>query len=303
MPRKSSKLKWFKPIPQDVLRKNNVKYSMSRGWYKTTDDDWDKEPKPSDKRRIRLADGTYTDVYDNGIKTYKISKGAITEDFIRFGQMQNDGDIADLIDHSEFDFEIDGCGHIAHLAYSNANMLMKVDFQEQTDIVNGKERTWGAPATVYYMQVPSTVFGELYWLAESKVTQASPVTGEQRHALGIKFWDLVRVRGTVHDGRFPFTYGEVKAATVSSKSGKHISSVKKDVAADKHFAAKPKKGRTDRDEEIMSWYGNKGAANEGLDKLFFRTSHNGQTIAAYNRLETLTDKYNFLIDKGIIEED
>lgn len=80
----------------------------------------------------------------------------------------------------------DGQGHIAHVAYAEAQAMMEIRFASGTIIV--------------YLHVPPTVAGELLYLCTDSSTDANG-----HHLLGKRFWDLVRVRGKGHkyDTRFP----------------------------------------------------------------------------------------------------
>jgi hypothetical protein len=79
------------------------------------------------------------------------------------------------------------------MEYSAYYQLLKVHF------VKGD-------AIVVYFRIPTAVFGELYHLAQSKVETSNTVDGTVRHMLGVKFWDLVRIRGTLHGSRYRFEY-------------------------------------------------------------------------------------------------
>lgn len=82
----------------------------------------------------------------------------------------------------------EGCGHIALLEYSPWYQILRVTFTN-----NG--------SVVAFFRVPKLVAGTLMSLAQSKATRH-----DGRHVLGIYFWDLVRIRGTVHGSRYKFEY-------------------------------------------------------------------------------------------------
>lgn len=89
-------------------------------------------------------------------------------------------------------------GHITKVEYSVRYQILRITFRQPSK--NGQ--------VVAYMRVPAAVAAELLHLAMSNNTQASPVNGVQRHVLGIRFWDLVRIRGTVNGTRYSFKYVE-----------------------------------------------------------------------------------------------
>lgn len=83
---------------------------------------------------------------------------------------------------------VQGAGHILQLDYAPRYQVLRVYFLNRKSIC-------------CFFQVPRDVFGELSYLAESGATR-----GDGRHLLGVRFWDLVRVRGTVHQTQFKFIY-------------------------------------------------------------------------------------------------
>ena len=86
-------------------------------------------------------------------------------------------------------------GHIEMLEYSDMYKLLRVTFAKASS--QGR--------TVAYMGVPRAVAGELLTHAKTGATGRG-VDGHERHLLGIRFWDLVRVRGDIHGTRFEFKY-------------------------------------------------------------------------------------------------
>lgn len=84
-------------------------------------------------------------------------------------------------------------GHIKALTYNSLYMLLMVEFTNRGDVV-------------VFFNLPANVANELMYLAKNNTMAPSPVDGTTRHAVGVQFWNLVRVRGTVHETRFPFQY-------------------------------------------------------------------------------------------------
>lgn len=89
--------------------------------------------------------------------------------------------------------ETDGKGHILHMAYARSYQILKVTFWNNT--------------VVAFFRVPIGLAAHLFALALSDVTRPD-ARGIQRHILGIRFWDLIRIRGTVHGSRYKFEYVE-----------------------------------------------------------------------------------------------
>lgn len=87
-------------------------------------------------------------------------------------------------------------GHIIKLEYSEMYKILRVTFRKPSK----------SGQVVAYMNVPVPVAGELLYLAEANPTQVSANSGTLRHVLGMRFWDLIRIRGTIHGTRYPFSY-------------------------------------------------------------------------------------------------
>ena len=83
-------------------------------------------------------------------------------------------------------------GHIVHLTYNTRYMLLKVTFKNGT--------------ICCFFNVPERVVSLLMHYAENGTMAAPGPHGERRHALGVEFWNLIRIRGTVHMTRYPFEY-------------------------------------------------------------------------------------------------
>lgn len=88
--------------------------------------------------------------------------------------------------------DIEGCGHISRLEYAFKDLLLKVSFEDG--------------AVVVYEDVPESIAGELFHHAYTGQVAQSPVDGSYRHLLGIRFWDLIRIRGRKYGARKPFEY-------------------------------------------------------------------------------------------------
>lgn len=87
-------------------------------------------------------------------------------------------------------------GHIIKLEYAVMYKILRVTFKKPSK----------GGQVVAYLNVPAPVAGELLYLAESNQTQISAMSGTLRHVLGMRFWDLIRIRGTIHGTRYPFEY-------------------------------------------------------------------------------------------------
>ena len=117
-----------------------------------------------------------------------------TENYSKTGKRRDVVSAADYIDYAfgkntrVKPIVQEGCGHIALLEYAPYYQILKVTFAN-----NG--------SVVAFFRVPKLVASTLISLAQSKNTRH-----DGKHVLGIYFWDLVRIRGTVHGSRYKFEY-------------------------------------------------------------------------------------------------
>jgi hypothetical protein len=137
------------------------------------------------------------------MKTVKLYNGRIVqvpdadyEDFIGHLVTEDSKDpesaIAEYISTANFSqfFEM-SAGHIDKIEYAPTRTLLKVSFNKRGDVV-------------VFFRVPRETFGELNSLKESGTMKDK--RGVPRHLMGMRFWDIVRVRGTVHSARYKFEY-------------------------------------------------------------------------------------------------
>lgn len=138
-------------------------------------------------------------------------------------------------------------GHIVGIHYSAYYQLLKVDFRSGD--------------TCVYFRVPSTVAAELLSLAEHGHTMMSQVDGTQRHAVGIRFWDLVRIRTTKHGSRYRFEYGSGGSMSSYQKKWAYIPAV--DVTQGK--GGQSKFDREALTKHMDEWTENYKKEHEGKD--------------------------------------
>jgi hypothetical protein len=180
----------FRKVTKQTEHKQGLEWSLSSGWRYKREDDWASKPKKPKTKSIRIPrTGKTVEVPD-----------ADYEDFI--GQRTDkpsdpDSIVADYIDNAKWTQSIGGVGHIAKIDYAPMRQLMSVQFlDEQTDVPTDE---------VVFFAVPEPVYAELYYLAESG-TGLIDKKGVFRHNLGIRFWDIVRIRGTKHGTRYHGEY-------------------------------------------------------------------------------------------------
>lgn len=161
------------------------------------------------KKKVTLANGKTATVYDSHLGIPLGYHGAVP-----MAELVDDkGSAEQLIDkvfdgkHKTYSVEMRS-GHILALEYSAYFQLLKVTFWNEAEVV--------------YFRVPSGVFGELYHLAKSGAVRIDQ-KGKERHMVGIRFWDLVRVRGTITGSRYRYTYykeGDPTAGRTGSERGR-----------------------------------------------------------------------------------
>lgn len=170
---------------------------LTKAQLKSMGADYGKVKKPK-KKTIHLADGTTAEVIDSelgvplGFSQMYGYRGASETVTGKDGKTSQDyAEHAFDGKHKTSKWSGD-CGHITGLEYSAYFQLLKVNFR--------------AGDVVIYYRVPSTVAAELLHFAETGQETTNTFDGTQRHVLGVRFWDLIRIRGTKHGSRYRFEY-------------------------------------------------------------------------------------------------
>jgi len=178
---------------KSTLTAGNMSWDLSSGWHTKNERGWKSNVKKPEKVEYHLADGrkvilnkynanntigfhAHEDAYDND-ELFAFTMNAFNT---------KKGTASSVI-------EQEGCGHIAKLRYAEREQLLWVEFTNNRSVC------------IFY-RVPSCVAGELIYHAKTGNMMTSPSNGEQRHVLGIEFWNLVRIRGQQHGARYPFEY-------------------------------------------------------------------------------------------------
>jgi hypothetical protein len=91
-------------------------------------------------------------------------------------------------------------GHIGKVQYAPARQLLDVTFQRSANSTGGRDGD-----EVVFFRVPKEVYSELLYLGEDAKTIID-AQGKERHLIGIRFWDIVRIRGTNSGARYRFEY-------------------------------------------------------------------------------------------------
>lgn len=153
--------------------------------------------------------------------------------------------------------EIDGCGHIDYLEYALKEHVLKV--------------TFGDGAIVVYDNIPEAIAGELFHHAETKQTTQSYVDGTYRHLLGIRFWDLIRIRGRKYGARKPFEYVARSPYKLTRSSSRYRVKLTEDnfkaLFPDKAALLRDRAGHLPKPGEIIETVLNKEEYNQILAQL------------------------------------
>jgi len=251
----------FKRITKKTLQDKGVEWSLSSGYRKSND--WERAPKKPQTKRVTLYNGRVVEVPD-----------ADFEDFIgHHASPSSDpySEVGKYIDKAweSNKIEVDGVGHITDIIYAPSYQMMWVGFE--TD-----------GAVVVFFRVPREVFSELKYLADTKQTAVSPVDGKQRHALGMRFWDIVRIRGQLKGTRYRFEYSiEGDYTHKGTKVSREAESVQKALASTE--TTKEEQSEADR----MDWLNT------------FARSLTGDVRNKYFALKTFNERYKFLRARGL----
>ena len=184
-----------KRVTKRTLRTQNIDWTLSSGYRnKTMSELWGK-PREYKTKSIKLYNGRTVQVTD-----------ADFEDFMGFmGPMVTEeaatAEIAKQIETTSWTQHVDGVGHIIAIDYSPMRQLMKVEFAKGGGIV-------------VHFSVPKEVYSELRIYAESGATSTDS-KGKVRHVLGMRYWDMVRIRQTQHGVRYKFKYVRENASTAT----------------------------------------------------------------------------------------
>lgn len=214
----------FSSWRRSTKKQREGNWNFATGWVPSDIAAWQKSPERQKMKKLISSAGTEYYMPDSDYDTFlgfvKDSEPSeLSEVYKSLKKSKNVNTPADYIDFAFNEskakvYMCDGCGHIKRLWYTATYQLLKVEFTN-----NG--------AIVVFFRLPKEVAGELIVFAENKQTQISSTDGTERHTLGIRFWDLVRIRGTMHGARYKFQYaqeGSTSGGTVGRAygSGEHL---------------------------------------------------------------------------------
>lgn len=300
----------YKRATKRGVKQAGYHHNLSRGWTQGEEQDWSVPMMPK-KRRVRLANGRYVYTYDDPYSlsdSYKFNKdNDITQEESNYISAANFNEKYTVEMQGSSDrHDANYKGHIAKLEYAPMRQLMLVTFTNDDSVF------------VYY-RIPSSLYGELYWLAKNNTKQISTSDGKMRHALGIHFWELVRIKGTLRSGRYKYALykeGTAQRSTYNETQQKMLDaynaymsddSLSASISNELNAHAKELKGMKKDNKalhknyhDIISTPGfnyNNDLIEEYLDEAFMGALPASDIARKYDSLQgDIEAKYNFMID-------
>ena len=165
--------------------------------------DWNKLPREVLKRYLTESlngNRYWMPEHDaNELDQYILEHQSVLSDVYKSKQLlRNVSTPADFIDYAFSDKRLSNVesavakgGHIAEVSYNSFYKILLVKFAKTASMGD----------TCAFFNIPANVAALFLHLAR---TGQMGING--RHQLGIEFWNLVRVRGTVHNTRYAFEY-------------------------------------------------------------------------------------------------
>lgn len=235
----------FKPMNKRQQKQAGVEWNLSSGWRTTTKDDWDKNPKKVKMHEARLFNGRKVKIPDGDYKDFIGHRARPSSDM--------DGDLGEFLSNAFAEdkkiHSVKGKGHITLIEYSSVAQTMRVTFEPGDTVV-------------CYLRVPRYVYTELEHLANSDQTMPGS-DGTMRHVVGIKFWDIIRIRGQRTGGRYDYIYsakgtyikrGSARSRAAAKSETKVITEAAEDKMADSELLKEAKEWRhmlSPRDKELL----------------------------------------------------
>ena len=174
-----------------------IKNSLSGDTYRVPARDFKEIESYLKKANKGASDGGLNQVQGGLTESYIVSKANGKNGF---STVQSAGDFIDFgfSEGQKNEVETVTChgGHIAELSYNAKYMLLKVRFA----------KSYNLPDTVVFFNLPANTAVTLMYLGKNGTMAPPDRNGRERHAVGVEFWNLVRVRGTIHQTRFQFMY-------------------------------------------------------------------------------------------------
>ena len=192
-----------------------------------------KKPEKPPSKKIMGANGKWIrtpDVidWDDWLDIFTIkSKTPKSELYKQHPEWKNCQNLADIASYSfeKTSWTTVDCKYGGH--------ILRFDYAPYTQVLRTYFRSDGDPVIVCYFYVPKAVYNTLAKLAGSSDTRPGE-DGKRRHLVGIYFWNLIRVRGTIHGNRYACCYvsgGGGYTRRPKMRTKEYVENVRKDIKA------------------------------------------------------------------------
>jgi hypothetical protein len=274
--------KGYRPVHKKELRASGLERGMYGFRYPIDTEEFNRDWEQPHLKKIKTTTGHVVYVPDNDYENFLGSfTNRPSDPDSKVGQYIDrafSGRADDLNQIQSFAVrDIEGHkSHIASVEYNATYQLMEVYFQ-QNEFGYGRDGD-----IVCYFQVDKGIFWELYRLAEVNDYRTDK-NGIPRHLIGIRFWDIVRVRGTVHATRY---YGEYVSEGSSTGSSSTV------IANNQDEAVKSRLDMTASEKE------------EDDDKQMYKRMRNRlpkQGMAEFDKAKSASDMKKVLLKYHIID--
>ena len=202
--------KWregYKRVTKRSAASQGVEHTLSSGWREKPKSGWDQKPTAYNSKQIRLYNGKTVTVPDADYEDFighRKSEGIPGSDIDMYisNALSNEAEQKGKVQKCK------GVGHILYMRYAPTYQVLEVEFETDN-------------AVVVFFRVPKEVYSELRHLAESG-TKLIGADGKPRHALGMRFWDIIRIRGQREGSRYRYEYtmpGEYEPKGTAAQMG------------------------------------------------------------------------------------
>jgi hypothetical protein len=256
-------------------------WSLSSGWREAKATDWNTLPNKSKYKTIRLYNGKSAYVPDGDFEDYFRYRAPGPDE----GQIKSNEALEKYVNEAKWSQNVKPPdGHIVSISYAPTRQLLQVEFLDG--------------AVVVFFRVPKEVYSELKYLAGDGTAGGMPGSDDKygvfRHDLGRRFWDIVRIRGTLQGSRYPYEY---------TTAGERVDKEAK-------ILAKFDPGKTVADGTLTGRYGKEeGSMRDDIDTFKqYKNMLNAkqkEQFAEFEKLDDVKEQYKkmsvFLVQAGIIE--
>lgn len=274
----------------------------SHGWVPTSDL---AKAKDMPTRTVTLPNGEEVQVYDGGYDEYlghQFTGEAMTESMDTY--------IASSFNKTavskNYVTACNGVGHIAYLEYNSMRQVLRVTFR-----IGGR--------VCVFFRVPSGVASELFRFCDASYIDNSRKS-PHNHLLGIRFWDLIRIRGTRGGAKYKFVYtNEAQRLPVMRDTAAYsvvkrydqnatLDQIKQGVDLDSAWKAFKKSNEAFLYEGMSD--AERKKAEAALDDIASKAwngdkqnLYDKQSWDAYNALETYEERERFLFNQRLLTDD